>query len=149
MLQCEVNHLIAMQAEDVKPSMAEPDPQPAAGKVPLRGVGKDPTVPTDFLPDRERERQEEDLRHQLKTEFQLRQQVGPTSGNGKCPTSLLDMKPAGLLQYRCRHVRQHLATARPLNLPGRPYWWCLGHRITLLLHYLSPSQTTHAASGCT
>ena len=60
-----------LQAEDVKPEIAALTPP--GGK----GVGKDPTVPTDFLPDRERERREEDLRHQLKTEFQLRQQVAP------------------------------------------------------------------------
>ena len=60
---------IAVQAEDVKPDVA------AAVPPGTRGVGKDPTVPTGFLPDRERERREEDLRHQLKTEFQLRQQV--------------------------------------------------------------------------
>lgn len=39
-------------------------------------VGKDPTVETDFLPDKERERKEEDLRQQLKQEFLLRQQAG-------------------------------------------------------------------------
>ena len=59
-------------------SAAEAPPADPAAAQPLqRGVGKDPTVRTDFLPDRERERREEDLRHQLKTEFQLRQQVAP------------------------------------------------------------------------
>ena len=38
-------------------------------------MGKDPTVATDFLPDRERERVEEDLRRKLRQEYELRQQV--------------------------------------------------------------------------
>lgn len=39
------------------------------------GIGKNPHVPTDFLPDREREAAEQNLRQQLRTEYQLRQQV--------------------------------------------------------------------------
>ena len=36
-------------------------------------LGKDPTVRTDFLPDKDRQRQEEELREQLKKEWGLRQ----------------------------------------------------------------------------
>ncbi len=36
-------------------------------------LGKDPTVRTDFLPDKDRQRQEEELREQLKKEWALRQ----------------------------------------------------------------------------
>jgi protein FAM50 len=46
----------------------------------LNKVGKDPTVETDFLPDRERERKEEELREQLKQEFLLRQQARARPG---------------------------------------------------------------------
>ena len=38
-------------------------------------LGKDPTTATDFLPDRERQKKEEELRRQLEEEFKLRQQV--------------------------------------------------------------------------
>ena len=38
-------------------------------------LGKDPTTATDFLPDRERQKKEEELRRQLEQEFKLRQQV--------------------------------------------------------------------------
>ncbi len=46
-------------------------------------VGKDPTVETDFLPDRERERREQDMRDQLKQEYLLRQQVCCGRSHGK------------------------------------------------------------------
>ena len=39
------------------------------------GFGKDPTTSTAFLPDKERELQEQQLREQLKQEYELRQQV--------------------------------------------------------------------------
>ena len=39
------------------------------------GIGKDPTTSTAFLPDKERELQEQQLREQLKQEYELRQQV--------------------------------------------------------------------------
>ncbi len=39
------------------------------------GIGKDPTTHTAFLPDKEREQQEQQLREQLKQEYELRQQV--------------------------------------------------------------------------
>lgn len=47
---------------------AAPVAAPAA-----RGFGKDPTVRSDFLPDREREREEEALREQLKSEWLAQQ----------------------------------------------------------------------------
>lgn len=39
------------------------------------GIGKDPSTHTAFLPDKEREQQEQHLREQLKQEYELRQQV--------------------------------------------------------------------------
>ena len=45
-------------------------------------LGKDPTTATDFLPDRERQKKEEELRRQLEEEFKLRQQV--CGGVGRC-----------------------------------------------------------------
>ena len=41
----------------------------------LTGIGKDPTTLTAFLPDKDREQQEEQMREQLKQEYELRQQV--------------------------------------------------------------------------
>ena len=51
-------------------------------------LGKNPEVPTSFLPDRDRELAEERMREQLKMEYELRQQV-------LCPSSssLLDSMP--------------------------------------------------------
>lgn len=40
------------------------------------GIGKDPSTHTAFLPDKEREQQEQHLREQLKQEYELRQQTG-------------------------------------------------------------------------
>lgn len=40
-----------------------------------RGAGKDPGVQTDFLPDKDREVEEEELREKLKLEWSLRQRV--------------------------------------------------------------------------
>ena len=39
------------------------------------GIGKDPTTYTAFLPDKDREQQEQQLREQLQQEYELRQQV--------------------------------------------------------------------------
>lgn len=41
----------------------------------VSGIGKDPSTETAFLPDKEREQQEQHLREQLKQEYELRQQV--------------------------------------------------------------------------
>ena len=41
----------------------------------LGKLGKNPAVPTDFLPDVDRERDEERMREQLKREYELRQQA--------------------------------------------------------------------------
>lgn len=41
----------------------------------IPGIGKDPSTHTAFLPDKEREQQEQHLREQLKQEYELRQQV--------------------------------------------------------------------------
>ena len=41
----------------------------------VSGIGKDPSTHTAFLPDKEREQQEQHLREQLKQEYELRQQV--------------------------------------------------------------------------
>ena len=41
----------------------------------ISGIGKDPSTHTAFLPDKEREQQEQHLREQLKQEYELRQQV--------------------------------------------------------------------------
>ena len=41
----------------------------------LKKVGKDPTARTDFLPDKEREAEEEAVRTQLRKEYELRQKV--------------------------------------------------------------------------
>ena len=41
----------------------------------LGKLGKNPAVPTDFLPDVDREREEERMREQLKREYELREQA--------------------------------------------------------------------------
>lgn len=48
---------------------------PAVRNGAARKLGKDPTVHTDFLPDREREMEEQHVREQLKKEYELRQKV--------------------------------------------------------------------------
>ena len=53
----------------------QPTHAPAAAMNKLAKLGKDPTVPTDFLPDVDRDRQEEELRVQLRREWELRQAV--------------------------------------------------------------------------
>eukprot|EP00891_Asterochloris_glomerata_P009414 jgi/Astpho2/9414/Aster-01676 len=63
----------------------EDEEEAAAGRVqkqsgaepgqPRSLLGKDPTTATDFLPDRERQKKEEELRRQLEEEFKLRQQL--------------------------------------------------------------------------
>jgi hypothetical protein len=42
---------------------------------PGRKLGKDPTVHTEFLPDKDREAEELSIREQLKKEYELRQKV--------------------------------------------------------------------------
>lgn len=49
----------------------------------LGKLGKNPAVQTDFLPDVDRERDEERMREQLKREYELRQQVC-TSNSALC-----------------------------------------------------------------
>ena len=47
----------------------------ASASTKLTGIGKDPTTLTAFLPDKDREQQEQQMREQLKQEYELRQQV--------------------------------------------------------------------------
>ncbi len=51
----------------------------------LGKLGKDPGVPTDFLPDADRERAEARLREQLKHEYELRQQARARPAAGVPP----------------------------------------------------------------
>ena len=50
-------------------------PKASASASKLTGIGKDPTTHTAFLPDKDREQQEQQMREQLKQEYELRQQV--------------------------------------------------------------------------
>lgn len=50
-------------------------PKASAAATKLTGIGKDPTTLTAFLPDKDREQQEQQMREQLKQEYELRQQV--------------------------------------------------------------------------
>lgn len=59
-----------MQEDERKPLTAALN-----GKQMKSGIGKNPAVDTNFLPDREREAAEERLRQQLRKEYELRQQV--------------------------------------------------------------------------
>ena len=58
--------------DDIGPQVRTAAAAPAAAPG-ARGFGKDPTVRSDFLPDREREREEEALREQLKSEWLAQQ----------------------------------------------------------------------------
>ena len=62
---------------DVKPSMAHLAAVANGVSTQSRkaGIGKNPHVATEFLPDRDREAAEVKLRQQLRTEYELRQQV--------------------------------------------------------------------------
>lgn len=57
------------------PAANSTKPKAVASATKLTGIGKDPTTHTAFLPDKEREQQEQQLREQLKQEYELRQQV--------------------------------------------------------------------------
>ena len=65
------------EGEDAKPSTTQLAASlNGAGPKPLKaGIGKNPHVTTDFLPDRDRDMAEERLRQQLRMEYELRQQV--------------------------------------------------------------------------
>ena len=64
----------AHAAQDVA-HMAGPKSRPAGNAPKSTGIGKDPTTQTAFLPDKDREQQEQHMREQLKQEYELRQQV--------------------------------------------------------------------------
>lgn len=74
------------------------------------GIGKDPTTDTAFLPDKEREQQEQHMREQLKQEYELRQQVHKAEAaldrrhsRQQCCllTSMHPFQFAGLISLRC------------------------------------------------
>ena len=66
-IQWLLTHLVLQ--DDGSFAKAKPASQKAAG------IGKDPSTHTSFLPDKDRELQEEQMREQLKQEYELRQQV--------------------------------------------------------------------------
>lgn len=62
--------------EDSKPDFSQlGKSQTPASAVQKAGIGKNPHAPTNFLPDRQREAAEANLRQQLRIEYQLRQQA--------------------------------------------------------------------------
>ncbi len=68
----------------------------------VSGIGKDPSTHTAFLPDKEREQQEQHLREQLKQEYELRQQVcivQHTSIHSSCLLLQWPAAPAHLLRH--------------------------------------------------
>ena len=71
-----------MQAREEAVGAEEED---AAVKEQLRRkrMCKDPTARTDFLPDKEREAEEEAVRAQLRKEYELRQKVGLSSASSQ------------------------------------------------------------------
>ncbi len=79
----------AQGAQGAAPGPSSAAAASGAGAGPRLGkLGKDPAVPTDFLPDADRERAEARLREQLKREYELRQQAR-AAGSGRvglpCP----------------------------------------------------------------
>lgn len=63
--------LVTFQMQDISSLPVKLKPAARKGA----GIGKDPSTQTSFLPDKEREMQEEHMREQLKQEYELRQQV--------------------------------------------------------------------------
>ena len=62
--------------QDEAPAIPAKSKKAKAADVPKSsGIGKDPTTHTAFLPDKEREKKEQQMREQLKQEYELRQQV--------------------------------------------------------------------------
>ncbi|KAL3160096.1 hypothetical protein ABBQ32_010874 [Trebouxia sp. C0010 RCD-2024] len=63
------------EEDEDSPAANSTKPKAVASATKLTGIGKDPTTHTAFLPDKEREQQEQQLREQLKQEYELRQQI--------------------------------------------------------------------------
>ena len=64
-----------LQAHKAEQEDAEERDEEERDKLRSKKLGKDPTARTDFLPDKEREAEEEAVRAQLKKEYELRQKV--------------------------------------------------------------------------
>lgn len=64
-----------LSSKAAPPGKAAPEANPGGAPRRFATLGKDPSVQSDFLPDRDRERQEEELRQALKREWALRQAV--------------------------------------------------------------------------
>lgn len=79
----------------------------------LGKLGKNPAVPTDFLPDVDREREEERMREQLKREYELRQQACTSYfalcreralRDAVCSISCCFFKPCQhVITHQCKH----------------------------------------------
>lgn len=66
-----------MQEEKADGEAGEQKEEDEKERLRLRKLGKDPSAKTDFLPDKEREAEEEAVRSQLRKEYELRQKVCP------------------------------------------------------------------------
>ena len=68
---------VPLQGEKAEDDAGEKRHQEEREQLRLKKLGKDPTARTDFLPDKEREAEEEAVRAQLRKEYELRQKVRP------------------------------------------------------------------------
>lgn len=94
---------------------------PGAAAAPAQGptrrrfatLGKDPTVRSDFLPDKDRDREEQELREQLKQEWEEKQVGhGDVAGVGASPLGLSET---------LRHVDDDSMSLPSTPLPTRPF----------------------------
>ena len=76
LITCAVSRIVHPCVQDEAPAVSAKSKKVKAADVPKSsGIGKDPTTHTAFLPDKEREKKEQQMREQLKQEYELRQQV--------------------------------------------------------------------------
>ena len=68
---------VPLQGEKAEDDAGEQRNEEDREQLRLKKLGKDPTAKTDFLPDKEREAEEEAVRAQLRKEYELRQKVRP------------------------------------------------------------------------
>ena len=70
-----IRYYVSVQEHKAEDNAADERDAEEREQLRLKKLGKDPTARTDFLPDKEREAEEEAVRAQLKKEYELRQKV--------------------------------------------------------------------------
>mmetsp|Transcript_4399 Transcript_4399/g.12345 ORF Transcript_4399/g.12345 Transcript_4399/m.12345 type:complete len:327 (+) Transcript_4399:152-1132(+) len=111
-----------LEREKAKLSFADDEEEAedlAAGETAVKSIKpkKNPTVRTDFLPDRDREKEEAELREQLKREWEEQQEkikeelieITFSYWDGSGHRRKVDVKKGDTIQNFLRKVREHLA----------------------------------------